>query len=803
MDDKFGRKRQYGYQGTPSTDRYGRDARPGFFHDRRGSHEPKKAKFDPEKESRERLKNLIVRLGDKSPDPVEKTLDNLVIAFGPELESHREFLVDTILQCVMNLTLKTGLYAVLLGLLRNKQPEFADEIISKAAAQLQSTLAAHRNSYPDFLNVRLLLRFFGELVKHHVVEATWLLAMIRQLLTAASEDDAFPQRADYFVSQVLLCLPWCAKELAAKVPVEFDGIIETVQSYIMQRDVHPNASLHVFLIPTVTGEPELQDWLAELWEIVLKAKSDDWPVSEFIPTTPETLSSRLEQLTPLPLPDNAVPAELPAHETGREYPPWRTPFRVFDLSDSEPDFKVFDRTVLDIYVLDTLWTFQTSHLDACKQFTLIPSDSVPVFAIMETILGELLRLPSPFIREIYYSDVICDCTRTLQTFPPAFGTALEVVLERIPQMEIQCISRVEAWFSHHLSNLDYRWHWKHWGHVLEQPEDSPQRNFIAGIFERTVRLSYYDRIAKSIQEGATAAPEFVPFLYKSTPAFKYEEEEKQAAAPAAGLSKLLATKAKTDDVDRFLNQLDIDSLAKLDLLAHGVLKIGSKSFTHMLAALERYLVLLRRLTEETGEPGELSLVRAGFDTWKAGPQMLMIWVDRLVVYRLVSPHSVVQWVFQEQQGTFTRTFIWDILHNAIRKSLGRTATAQKELKHAQAVVPAGAPSGDETPRVRECHAAVQHALNQQNNLFLSVFQNFASCLSGHVSGSKAQDVDPKQFTWYAYAAGHLRAVGRSYLPHLHGLLNTIHRQHFAAVDPSIRSILEDTIALVPRQFLAP
>jgi len=74
-----------------------------------------------------------------------------------------------------------------------------------------------------------------------------------------------------------------------------------------------------------------------------------------------------------------------------------------------------------------------------------------------------------------------------------------------------------------------------------------------------------------------------------------------------------------------------------------------------------------------------------------------------MTFRIIDNISIVNWILSKQnQKNVTRGFLWDILRNAINKTLARTQTVREELKTAEealqkAPLPQEERVGDEYP----------------------------------------------------------------------------------------------------------
>ena len=155
------------------------------------------------------------------------------------------------------------------------------------------------------------------------------------------------------------------------------------------------------------------------------------------------------------------------------------------------------------------------------------------------------------------------------------------------------------------------------------------------------------------------------------------------------LESLRGTLETSDDVQ-------VDSLIR-SIVVHSLLLIGSRSFSHFLNAIERYLPLLRNLSNgsiSNAANGPHAEARAdvlsnaaGF--WKYNRQMVSIVFDKFMQYQIVDPTDVVAWTFMNgvEVGQLAEiggpmnlsAFEWDLLRGALDKANGRVALARRKV----------------------------------------------------------------------------------------------------------------------------
>lgn len=155
------------------------------------------------------------------------------------------------------------------------------------------------------------------------------------------------------------------------------------------------------------------------------------------------------------------------------------------------------------------------------------------------------------------------------------------------------------------------------------------------------------------------------------------------AASAASFLRTIRAKAPVseteDELNSFQRSLESENnmtpeeaeKVKRDMAVQTVLFVGSRSFSHFLNALERYLTLLRNLSTSPAARQDLLTTVAVF--WKRHPQFHLIVLDKLLQYRLVDTRDVISWIFapsEDQPGTRTKTWsdldLWAMLQVTLK-----------------------------------------------------------------------------------------------------------------------------------------
>lgn len=116
-----------------------------------------------------------------------------------------------------------------------------------------------------------------------------------------------------------------------------------------------------------------------------------------------------------------------------------------------------------------------------------------------------------------------------------------------------------------------------------------------------------------------------------------------------------------------------------------LLHVGSRSFSHFLNAIERYLPLLRSLGSAPED--KVDFLNAAGKFWQRNGQMVGIVFDKLMQYQIVDPSDIIAWCFRssERRNASSEGMIglheWDLIKAALDKAIGRVSIAQQRVKN--------------------------------------------------------------------------------------------------------------------------
>lgn len=646
-------------------------------------------------------RTLLLRIGDRcaeyggSADHKEH-IETCYGVLSREYEHSRDAIFEFLLQCTEQLPHKIPFFGVLIGLINLENEDFSKAIVDTTQANLQDAL---HNENRD--RIRILLRFLSGLMCSKVVVPSSIIETFETLLSSAvtilddeTGNPSWQPRADFYVYCILASLPWAGPELFEQVPDEFERVLFGIQSYISIRRHFDDIAFSVF--ETDEGHsPNKKDFMEDLWERIQALSRNGWKVKSVpkphLPFEAQLVAGKSHRLSPIscppPTPSQSSSEMLKGqekHEADMKYPQRLRRLHIFPMNKAE-NMQPVDRFVVEECILDVLLFFNGCRKECAFYLVSLPVSYRYEYLMAETIFSQLLLLPNPPFKPIYYTLVIIDLCKALPgAFPSVVVGAVHALFDRISNMDMECRTRLILWFSHHLSNFQFIWPWQEWSYVKDLPKWAPQRVFVQEVLEREVRLSYFEKIKQSIEDAAELEELLPP---KAGPNFKFHSDESNESTDGLKLSKeligLIRGKKSTYDIILWVEEQIIPKNGTefaLDVVSQTLLDMGSKSFTHLVTILERYNKIISKLCPN--EEMQLLLMNGVSAYWKNSTQMTAIAIDRMMGYRLISNLAIVRWVFSpanvEQFHVSDRP--WEILRNAVSKTYNRISDLRKEIQ---------------------------------------------------------------------------------------------------------------------------
>lgn len=410
------------------------------------------------------------------------------------------------------------------------------------------------------------------------------------------------------------------------------------------------------------------------------------------------------------------------------------------------------------------------------------NNKIPLnYHIVEVIFAELFQLPSPPHIEVMYTTLLIElCKLQPGSLPQVLAQATEMLYMRLDTMNTTCVDRFINWFSHHLSNFQFRWSWEDWSDCLTQDLEKPKPKFVREVLEKCMRLSYHQRIIDIVPASFSVLSPANPVCI-----YKYGDESNRSLpgyTVALCLTIAIKNKASNDEIFSILkdvpnpNQDDDDDEGftfnplKIEVFVQTLLHLAAKSFSHSFSALAKFHEVFKTLAES--DEGKLHVLRVVYEVWKNHPQMIAVLVDKMIRTQIVDCAAVANWIFSSELAhDFTRFYIWEILHSTIRKMNKHVLKIHKELEDTKARLArqhkrrdsddddrsSDREDGPLEEQIERLQEKVESAQSEQKNLFLVIFQRFIMLLTEHLVRCETGGIDV--FTpWYKSCIERLQQI---------------------------------------------
>ncbi|CAK7264880.1 Nuclear cap-binding protein subunit 1 [Sporothrix epigloea] len=289
----------------------------------------------------------------------------------------------------------------------------------------------------------------------------------------------------------------------------------------------------------------------------------------------------------------------------------------------------------------------------------------PEDVAVDTVFAQLFQLPQPEHKLVYYHAVLAEtCKIAPAAIAPSLGRAIRFLYRNSPRMDLELVGRFIDWFAHHLSNFGFTWKWAEWVDDVDLPNLHPHKAFILSAIDKEIRLSFAQRIKNTLPDPyrklihADTEQDVPPFKY-AEPKEDAEEGTKEVLFAAEGRELVVLLKRKAPDeevqavIERIHSQaLDIGGLDPLvtstDVFTTAVLWVGSKSLSHVLAAIER---IKDRLLDAgaASEAAPAQILEAVMAFWSAHPGVAIAIAEKLLNYAILTPGTIVSWALSKNK----------------------------------------------------------------------------------------------------------------------------------------------------------
>lgn len=373
---------------------------------------------------------------------------------------------------------------------------------------------------------------------------------------------------------------------------------------------------------------------------------------------------------------------------------------------------------VDCYFAPKTFAARATPFDRLRDIEAGKSTWKPEDVAVDAVFSQLLQLPSPEHKLVYYHSVLTEaCKQAPAAIAPSLGRAIRFLYRHQPRMDLELVSRFTDWFAHHLSNFGFTWKWTEWVDDVALPDLDPSKAFIKGAIDKEIRLSFAQRIKNTLPEPYQHL--ISPDTEKDVPDFKFANDGKSSnsstphntdpnnhfsdvpfAPEGRELASMLRKKVAEEDIQPIIDRIQSSALDRnldplvtsTDVFVTAVLHMGSKTLSHVLAAIERNKDRLLDIGAASDAARE-QILDSVASYWAAHPGVAVTIVEKLLNYSILSPLTVVRWALvskagRETGGALAEGYVYEVVFNTVVKVSARVRSVLAG--------PAAAKSGGDT-----------------------------------------------------------------------------------------------------------
>lgn len=482
------------------------------------------------------------------------------------------------------------------------------------------------------------------------------------------------------------------------------------------------------------------------------------------------------------------------------------------------DRSLVEKLVLRAYIVDIVDNFSTNHVLAAERLLTFPMLNKVDGEIVEGLFSQLCAMPEPTFPPVYYGTLFVDLCRVKDSrLPIKLLTAVEGMFQDAGLFDPESFDRLTEWFSFHLSNFEYKWNWSDWALYADADmvDKFPFRaQFCKDVLARCIRLSYYERILDIVPEEMKY---FLPPKPNNGNKARFDDtvndnlmtvvtgkDKQDAKFVMERLCSLIPIRSVPPDPELQKKAEGDANRLRLSSLIRAILLAGCKTLSHFDTVAERYLSLLRQMTEAGGTPAKRLVTLEVSCFWSdVHIRRMYVW-DKLSMHRIIDGLSIIDSVLTEERADgkemvalthnelkkkLAESSSWEMIRLVMQRARAREDGARAELTAASQA--AAAANEGETERaesrLENAKAGTERAKKEISELLLFSFRRlFDVCqkLLDENAAADEDEMDKSEYNrnlpgfdnspvWYWRCLGMIRELARKHPRHLSSIIEKL------------------------------
>lgn len=586
----------------------------------------------------ERLRRLLIRVGEKSKASLTKNLDGLAKAVQVDIQQYEDLILDTLFDCVVNLGVKIPIHATLVGLITIWEPEFGGKVITR----LQEGLIKSFDE-GDVFKLRHFIRFLGCLHNANVVNGADFAKVLKKLLEVLVNEGFRQVDKDHIAHIIMSGIAFSGQAFSESSQAELTQIMEALKTYMESRNTSEHDHTKALTSQNVT-------FLEDFWKGLQEVETDNkWKIESIL--TPHEDFERLKECE-----QQAFAVDLP------DWSPVRAPdtvnnFGVMKLVESEDSLPLLEHCIVCEYLHDLMDVFSTSPQYTAEHIINLPLGASfdHKFLAMEAIFSYMLSIPKSPQRYLYFARIVIELfDKQPKVWPKAVGRCLLHLFEKMEFMDVEVRDRLAHWFAFHLNNFGNNWPWHKWNFVVNLHEDSPKRQFCVQVLRLQMNLGDWQRVMNSVTEPFNTLMPSPPkhqmkYITKGAGFEEMKTDHKTENQLATDIIKKLNRKLSVEDVQKYIDTWNEPSVhgryGMVEVFFTCLLDVGHTSHSHFLSYFKAYQKIVRDLCENA--ESKVVLLRSLYLFWEKSQDRILVLIEKLHQYKMINSPAIVSFVFEE------------------------------------------------------------------------------------------------------------------------------------------------------------